>query len=120
MNPGTNAQYDETSKSIYCDLGFKATEYDSSGKSTGEFINCEKCPSNQYVGPKIPTVWECKACPHFAMVYDEVEDLCVCGEWKQIDAENGEWTLPTDGGSAEKWTAAGDSCVLKSEKDEFD
>ena len=100
MPCGENASYDADSKSCVCEEGWRAIEYDSSGQRLTS-IDCEECPENEYQGPNTPTVWECKACPHFAMVYNKEKNPWQC-ECK------------------DDWQKAGNTCVKKDLRQQLD
>ena len=56
-------------------LGFRFTDAATSAK----MIRCEACPTNEYKGPAIKSIWQCEACPDPAMIYTS-GNTCECGE----------------------------------------
>ncbi len=101
MPCGGGADYDDVAKACRCPAGSRAVEYDAAGTPL-ESIQCEICPPGEYRGPAAGSVWECAACPHFAMAYNEAGTPWQC-------------ECDTDAG----WVSAGGSCVLARLRDEL-
>jgi len=76
--------YDPVEKACICPEGSRATDIDFDGFEL-PYIICEVCPGNTYRGPakgRGGSIWECEACPHFAMIYNEKYNpwKCECDE----------------------------------------